>query len=72
VPDGARTRVVDGLDLTGEAPGFVHEWLRGGGLWVARCNYEIAYVDGRTHSYRAEGQLVPATALRQRGSPGPG
>jgi hypothetical protein len=66
-PDGARTRVVDGLDLAGEVPGFVHGWLRGGsGLWVARCNYDLRYVDGRAQMERAQDQLVPATALRQR------
>jgi hypothetical protein len=59
--------IVDGLDLTREVQGTVHYWLRGGrGLWIAVASFSIPFLDGRDRPFRAERQLVPATAIRRR------
>jgi hypothetical protein len=65
-PALART-VVDGLDLTGRAKGFLVEWRRSGrGDWLGVVNFEVGYVDGRAATVWWREQLVPGYALRPR------
>jgi len=65
-PAVART-VVDGLDLTGRAKGFLLEWRRSSrGDWLGVVNYEVRYADGREATVWWRDQLVPAYALRPR------
>lgn len=57
----------DGLDLTGEAPGFVQDWIRSDkGMWLAVTSYAVRYVDGRPRPYQADRQLLPLYAVRPR------
>jgi hypothetical protein len=54
---------VDGLKLTGWAPGALQRWERStSGEWVGVVTFLITRSDGTT--FRAEDQLVPAQALR--------
>ena len=53
------------LHLRGWAVGTLHRWLRSAtGDWIGVCTVLISRGDGST--YRADDQLVPAQALRQR------
>jgi hypothetical protein len=65
---GATERtVVDGLDFTGRAKGFLLDWRRTGrGDWLGVVNYEVGYVDGRRSTVWWREQLVPGYALRPR------
>lgn len=55
----------DGLVMSGWTAGALHRWLRSStGQWIGVCTVLIARSGGGT--YRADDQLVPATALRQR------
>lgn len=68
-PTLART-VVDGLDMTGRAPGFLTEWRRSGrGEWLGVVNYEVRYLDGREATVWWRDQMVPAYALLPRTDP---
>ncbi|MBO0875187.1 MAG: hypothetical protein J2P19_17540 [Pseudonocardia sp.] len=59
--------VVDGLELTGRAKGFLREWRRGSrGDWVGVVNYEVHYADGRETTVWWQDQMVPAYALLPR------
>lgn len=65
-PELART-VVDGLDLTGRAKGFLLGWRRSSrGDWLGVVNYEVRYADGREATVWWREQLVPAYALQPR------
>jgi hypothetical protein len=65
-PAMART-VVDGLDMTGRAKGFLLGWWRSSrGDWLGVVNYEVRYADGREATVWWREQLVPAHALRPR------
>ena len=68
-PALART-VVDGLDMTGRAKGFLSEWRRSSrGEWLGVVNYEVRYADGREHTVWWRDQMVPAYALLPRSDP---
>ena len=43
----AAATVIDGLDLTGRAPGMLQRWRRSGrGDWLGVVHYSVAYIDG--------------------------
>jgi hypothetical protein len=65
-PAMART-VIDGLDMTGRAKGFLYEWRRSSrGDWLGVVNYEVHYADGREATVWWREQLVPGYALLPR------
>jgi len=65
-PKNAAT-VIDGLDLTGRAPGTLLHWRRSGrGDWLGIVHYTLSYIDGRAHRELFRDQLVPAYALEPR------
>jgi len=62
-----RATVIDGLDMTGKAPGVLLHWRRSGhGDWLGLVHYTIGYIDGRRQRAPFYEQLVPAYALRPR------
>jgi hypothetical protein len=67
-PEVRRT-VGDGLDFTGRAPGILRGWRRTArGEWLGVVNYEVHYADGRKNTLWCRDQMVPAYALRPRGT----
>jgi len=65
-PAHART-VVDGLDMTGRARGFIHARHQAArGDWVATVTFEVHYADGRPTPVIFRDQLVPFYALAPR------
>ena len=66
--DLERPRTVgDGLELTGQSRGVIHEWRRGArGEWFGVVTYGVGYADGRTRTVILRRQLVPSRALRLR------
>jgi hypothetical protein len=69
--DAPQTSVGDGLDLVGNAPGLLSNWVRSArGMWLGICNFAIPHADGRPQPYWVHDQLVPAYALRHRGGAG--
>jgi hypothetical protein len=69
--DARQTAVSDGLDLARTVPGalVLDSWVRSArGMWLARCSFEIPYVDPTPHrrgAYAVTDQLVPAHALQR-------
>jgi hypothetical protein len=62
---GPAATVSDGLVINQPCAGGLHRWLRSStGEWIGLVTYVVALADGTT--YKAEDQLVPAHALRQR------
>jgi hypothetical protein len=65
--DAPQTSVGDGLDLVGNAPGLLSNWVRSArGMWLGICNFAIPYADGRPQPYWVHDHLVPAYALQGR------
>lgn len=61
------TTVIDGLDMTGRAPGMLVRWSRSGrGDWLGVVHYTIEYIDGRARRTEFRDQLVSAYALEPR------
>jgi hypothetical protein len=59
--------VIDGLDLTGRAPGMLQRWRRSGrGDWLGVVHYSVGYIDGRHRRELFTNQLVPAYVLQPR------
>lgn len=53
------------LDMTAQALGILHHWLRyGKGDWLGLVSYHVPFADGRKEQLYMERQLVPAYALR--------
>lgn len=67
VPGQPSHVVVDGLDMTGQAPGLLSGWHKTvKGDWLGVVNFAVRYADGRQHRLILSDQLVPAYALRPR------
>jgi hypothetical protein len=67
LPGAPYETVVDGLDMTGHAPGLVTGYFRSSrGDWLAVVNYQIPYADGRTPKVQVVDQLVQKAALQRR------
>ncbi|AYF78030.1 hypothetical protein D7D52_34150 [Nocardia yunnanensis] len=57
-----------GVHMSGERPGVLSHWVPTvDGEWLGRVTYSLQYADGRPDLHIRD-QLVPAYALRPRGS----
>src|SRR5689334_19563303 len=60
IPGQPQHVVPDGLDMTGEVPGWLITWFETvKGDWMGVVNYEIPYADGRQAKLDLRDQLVP-------------
>ena len=70
IPGAPHHVVADGVDMTGEVPGFVHGWFCTAlGDWLAVVNYPLRFADPHAQPIQLSDQVIPGTAVRPRQHP---